>query len=182
MERESQEGLASGFNWLGGLASFGLAAGLSVGGFALAYLLSTRLEGDPLEGLLLVLGLVFGLFFAALAQPYLVFFVRALGRPVILRIDQAGLFYAIGCDDAIPWDKVLAVAKTKSKFATSFNVYVDPAILVRTTFLSRLLGVADQNMMVIADNVVKADANDVHMALARFLPEEKRRNMPYWTA
>lgn len=170
--------LESGFNWAKGLASFAVSALFSGGGFIFA----AKFLPDPELAFVGVIGLVFGLFFALLAQPYLRLFAIALGRPVVLRIDEAGLFYALGCEKTIPWDKVIAVVKTKTKYATSFNVYIDPSLPVRATLLARLLGAADQNVMAIAGNVVKAGEDEVHRALARFLPEEKRKAMPYWVA
>ncbi|MDK9720152.1 MAG: hypothetical protein OEL53_03105 [Rhodospirillales bacterium] len=170
--------LESGFDWMKGLMSFAVSALFSGGGFVFAM----KFLPDPELAFVGAIGLVFGLLFALLAQPYLRLFAIALGRPVVLRIGEAGLFYALGCDETIPWDKVIAVAKTKNKFTTSFNVYVDPAVAVKTTLLARLLGVADQNVMTIASNVVKAGEGEVHQALARHLPEEKRKAMPYWVA
>jgi hypothetical protein len=170
--------LESGFNWMKGLMSFAVSALFSGGGFVFA----AKFLPDPEIAFVGAIGLVFGLLFALLAQPYLRLFALALGRPVVLRIDEAGLFYALGCDETIPWDQVLAVVKSKNKYSTSFNVYVDPAVPVKATLLARLLGVADQNVMSIASNVVKVSEGELHQALARHLPEEKRKAMPYWVA
>lgn len=170
--------LESGFNWMKGLMSFAVSALFSGGGFVFA----AKFLPDPEIAFVGAIGLVFGLLFALLAQPYLRLFALALGRPVVLRIDEAGLFYALGCDETILWDKVIAVAKTKNKFTTSFNVYIDPSVPARATLLARLLGAADQNVLAIASNVVKASEDELHRALASHLPEEKRKAMPYWVA
>lgn len=170
--------LDSGFNWAKGLASFAVSAFFSGGGFTFA----AKFLPDPQLAFVGAIGLVFGLLFGLLALPYLRFIWVALGRPVILRIGPDGLFYAFGCDQMIPWDKVVAVVKTKNKYATSFNVYIDPSVPVRATLLSRLLGVADQNVMAIASNVVQASEDELHQVLVHYLPEEKRKAMPYWVA
>ncbi|MBF0269324.1 MAG: hypothetical protein HQL44_12110 [Alphaproteobacteria bacterium] len=178
MGEEKPPELVSGFNWTAGLLSFAVSAFFAGGGFIFA----AKFLPDTEAAFVGVIGLVFGLFFTLLALPYVRIIWVALVKPVILRIGDEGLYYAVASDDTIPWDKVIAVVKSKNKHTTSFNVYVDPALPVRPTLLARLLGAADQNVMAIASNVVRANEDDVHLALERHLPEEKRRNMPYWVA
>lgn len=182
MEETEPPELACGFNWAQGLITFAGTAGFAASGYFFAYHIYFMDDDAAILGLILVLALFYAALFTLIALPYARFIVTALGKPTVLRIGGAGLYYAFASDETIPWDKVIAVSKTKNPLTAAFNVYVDPALPIRASLLTKLVGAADQNAAAIASNVVAASENEVHMALTRYLPEEKRRNMPYWTS
>jgi hypothetical protein len=180
-EQRTQE-LACGFNWTQGLITFLGTSAFAASGYFLAYHMYFTMDAGPVPGLLLVIGLFYALLLTLIAMPYARFIWVALGKPTVLRIGEEGLYYAFARDKTIPWDKVLAVSKSKNNLTSAFNVSVDPALPVAASLLTRLMGAAEQNMTAIASNVVKASDDEVYFALVRYLPEEKRKNMRYWAA
>ena len=97
------------------------------------------------------------------------YFMRYLSYDVVLKIDGDGLLFPILFDGAIPWEKITSIATSDGLLGRNLVIVPDEEIRIPSLMFKKSFQVPLR--------LLKADYGDLHRAICRHVPENRRLNL-----